>query len=175
MKQETKERLKEYSIYYGKRIPTGLIMGSAIGLGLSCLPLSPLLMGAIIAAVPIILFTAYEYYKESKAFDKMMQEHPNVNPEAVKLANDLFIKDALKGLLKDVLTMCVIAAACVGFAAGICALIPGAMVVMAPAALTGAAIGTIAVVAKDPVKQRIISPIVAKINECCSSVGCQAA
>lgn len=122
------------------------VIGALTGLGLSFTALSPLVIGGIVAAVPVILLAAYSICKG----------------ECSK--KDLFIFARL----------CVTSAAIgVGLAAAATAIFPGAML---GAALAGATIGVIAPIAgsfatiaislaAEKVNEHIISPIV----ECFSS------
>lgn len=111
MQQETKEYLKERSIYYGKRIAAGFVIGGLICLGLSFAPLSPLFMGEIIAVVPAILFALYTWYNWNKSQVKNCQGNQN----AINEINDLTITS----LFTDIFLKCIIAAPVgVGIAAG---------------------------------------------------------
>ncbi|WP_434732558.1 hypothetical protein [Wolbachia endosymbiont of Zygogramma bicolorata] len=115
----------------------GSVTGALTGLGLSFTALSPLVIGGIVAAVPIILFTAYGTCKGGCS------------------KKDLFVMAVL----------CVASAAIgVGLAAAATAIFPGAMLGMGSAALAGATIGFIAPVAvlfvAGKVEDYIISPII---------------
>ncbi|WP_264339002.1 hypothetical protein [Wolbachia endosymbiont (group A) of Cheilosia soror] len=126
------------------------VIGALTGLGLSFTALSPLVIGGIIAAIPVILLTAYficDSVKEGK-----------------------FSKEAL------FFFACICVAIGVGLAAAATAIFPGAMLGMGSAALAGATIGVIApiaglfatmaiIFAAEKVNEYIISPIV----ECFSS------
>ncbi|WP_353270274.1 hypothetical protein [Wolbachia endosymbiont (group A) of Myopa testacea] len=138
---------KVFLILYGAVSVTGALTG----LGLSFTALSPLVIGGIVAAVPVILFAAYYICKGE--FSK----------------KDLF----------EMAVLCVASAAIgVGLAAAATAIFPGAMLGMGSAALVGATIGVIAPIAvtfatiatsfaDEKVNEYIISPIV----ECFSSKG----
>lgn len=127
----------------------GAAIGALLGLGLSVTAFSPLAIGGIVAAVPVILLAAYDMCKEK--FSK----------------EDIFFFTCL----------CVASAAIgVGLAAAATAIFPGAMLGMGSAALAGATIGVIAPIAgmfatlatlfaAAKVNEYIISPIV----ECFSS------
>ncbi|WP_265026981.1 hypothetical protein [Wolbachia endosymbiont (group A) of Bombylius major] len=121
------------------------VIGALTGLGLSFTALSPLVIGGIIAAIPVILLTAYficDSVKEGK-----------------------FSKEALFFFA----CICVASVAIgVGLAAAATAIFPGAML---GAALAGATIGVIAPIAgllataaiisaAKKVNEHIISPIV---------------
>ncbi|WP_341822729.1 hypothetical protein [Wolbachia endosymbiont (group A) of Clivina fossor] len=113
------------------------VIGALTGLGLSFTALSPLVIGGIVAAVPVILLAACVICK-GKCSKK-----------------DLFL----------MAVSCVASAAIgVGLAAAATAIFPGAMLGMGSAALTGAAIGVIAPIAElfvaDKVEDYIISPII---------------
>ncbi|MDG7053491.1 MAG: hypothetical protein LKM45_06500 [Wolbachia endosymbiont of Alcedoecus sp.] len=118
------------------------VLGGLIGLGLSFTALSPLVIGGIIAAVPLILLSA------------------------------LFVRDGVRkgNLRKEDLfgatCMCGAGAAIgVGLAAAATAIFPGAMLGAGSAALTGAVIGAIAPIAGILATEYIIAPIAEKVNE----------
>ncbi|MFP3025556.1 MAG: hypothetical protein ACEY3L_04670 [Wolbachia sp.] len=127
------------------------VIEALTGLGLSFTALSPLVIGGIVAAVPVILLAAYSICKGE--FSK----------------KDLFIFACL----------CVTSAAIgVGLAAAATTIFPGAMLGLGSAALAGATIGVIAPIAglfatiaislaAEKVNEHIISPIV----KCFSSKG----
>lgn len=112
------------------------VIGALTGLGLSFTALSPLVIGGIVAAVPIILLTAFCICTGTGVFSK----------------KDLFM----------IASLCV--AIGVGLAAAATAIFPGAMLGMGSAALVGATIGVIAPIAglfvADKVNDYIISPII---------------
>ena len=96
------------------------VIGALTGLGLSFTALSPLVIGGIVAAVPIILLTAFCICT------------------GVCSKEDLF----------NIAVSCVASVAIgVGLAAAATAIFPGAMLGMGSAALTGAAIEAIAPIA----------------------------
>ncbi|MGL9778873.1 MAG: hypothetical protein ACR5K5_01140 [Wolbachia sp.] len=97
-----------------------LLTGAPTGLGLSFTALSPLVIGGIVAAVPVILAAAYFMCKEGYSKEYLFKM-------AVAAASA--------------------AAIGVGLAAAATAIFPGAMLGMGSAALTGAAIGVIAPIA----------------------------
>ena len=101
-----------------------LSIGAPTGLGLSFTALSPLVIGGIVAAVPVVLFAAFITYckVQEKEFSKQ----------------DLFMMAVFAASA---------AAIGVGLAAAATAIFPGAMLGMGSAALTGAAIGAIAPIA----------------------------
>lgn len=113
------------------------VIGALTGLGLSFTALSPLVIGGIIAAVPIILLTAY-----SICMGQLSK----------------------KGLFKFACICIASAAIGVGLAAAATAIFPGAMLGLGSAALAGAAIGAIALivgmVVAEKVNEYIISPII---------------
>ncbi|WP_374698298.1 hypothetical protein [Wolbachia endosymbiont (group B) of Limnophora tigrina] len=131
------------------------VTGALIGLGLSFTALSPLVIGGIVAAIPITLLTVFFIFDNARKgkFSK----------------KDLF----------ESACICIASAAIgVGLAAAATAIFPGAMLGMGSAALAGATIGVIAPVAgffaammiefaAKKVNEHIISPIV----ECFSSKG----
>ncbi|MDE5061417.1 MULTISPECIES: hypothetical protein [Wolbachia] len=127
------------------------VIGELTGLGLSFTALSPLVIGGIIAAIPVILLAAFLICNSVKKgeFSK----------------KDLFGSACL----------CVTSAAIgVGLAAAATAIFPGAMLGLGSAALAGATIGVIApiagifatvatLLAAEKVNEYIISPIVERI------------
>ncbi|WP_341820648.1 hypothetical protein [Wolbachia endosymbiont (group A) of Myopa testacea] len=114
------------------------VIGALTGLGLSFTALSPLVIGGIVADVPVILLAAYgickvEFYKK-----------------------DLF----------EMAVSCVASAAIgVGLAAAATAIFPGAILGMGSAALAGATIGVIAPIIAFLAMENIIVPIAKKVNE----------
>lgn len=124
------------------------VIGALTGLGLSFTALSPLVIGGIVAAIPLILFVAWLIYDDVKKgeFSK----------------KDLF----------NMAVLCVAGVAIgVGLAAAATAIFPGAMLGMGSAALAGATIGVIApiagmfatmaiIFAAEKVNEYIISPII---------------
>ncbi|MBS9530701.1 hypothetical protein INQ25_04855 [Wolbachia endosymbiont of Rhagoletis cerasi] len=118
------------------------VIGAFTGLGLSFTALSPLVIGGIIAAIPVILLTAYficDSVKEGK-----------------------FSKEALFFFA----CICVASVAIgVGLAAAATAIFPGAMLGMGSAALAGAVIGAIAPITAFLAMENIIVPIAEKVNE----------
>lgn len=118
------------------------IIGALTGLGLSFTALSPLVIGGIVAAVPVILVAAYCIYDDVK--------------EEEFSKKDFFA----------IAVLCVAGAATgVGLAAGVTAIFPGAMLGMGSAALAGAIIGVIAPTAGLFVVAAIMSAA-EKVNEC---------
>lgn len=124
------------------------VIGALTGLGLSFTALSPLVIGGIIAAIPVILLGAYDIYDSVKKGE--------------------FSKEALFSFA----CICVASAAIgVSLAAGATAIFPSAILGMGSAALAGATIGVIApiaglfatmaiIFAAEKVNEHIISPII---------------
>ncbi len=125
-------------------IPLGAVsvIGAFTGLGLSFTALSPLVIGGIIAAIPVILLTAC-FIRDSVRKGKFSKQ-------------DLFETSVL---------YVASAAIGVGLAAAATAIFPGAMLGMGSAALTGAAIGAIAPIVALLTINYIIEPIAKKVNE----------
>ncbi|WP_264682887.1 MULTISPECIES: hypothetical protein [unclassified Wolbachia] len=114
-------------------------IGALAGLGLSFTALSPLIMGGIIAAVSAALFACIIIYSE-----------------------EFFKEDFFIGACSCAASF----ATGVGLAAAATAVFPGAMLGMGSAALAGAVIAPIAVIAGLLVTFGIIEPIAEKVNEC---------
>lgn len=113
------------------------VIGTLIGLRLSFAALSPLVIGGIVAAVPVILVAAYIICKEGCS---------------------------KKGLFNIAVCIASAAAIGVGLAAAATAIFPGAMLGLGSAALAGATIGVIAPIVgffvTDKVNNYITSPII---------------
>lgn len=127
------------------------LLGALTGLGLSFTALSPLVIGGIVAAVPLVLLAAFITYRK-------VQEKEFFKQDLFKMA--VFVASA--------------AAIGVGLATASTAIFPGAMLEMGSAALTGATIGAIAPIAGLlvflEVSNYIISPIIEHFssNKCYS-------
>ncbi|MDR3131949.1 MAG: DUF3482 domain-containing protein [Rickettsiales bacterium] len=120
----------------------GAVLGGLTGLGLSFTALSPLVIGGIVAAVPLILLNAWLVYDDVRKGEFRKE--------------DLFAAACI----------CVAGAAIgVGLAAAATAIFPGAMLGAGSAALTGAVIGAIAPIAGILATEYIIAPIAEKVNE----------
>ncbi len=128
--------IKEILVFCG-------ITGALTGLGLSFTALSPLVIGGIVAAVPVILLTA----------DDICEGR---NSKGNLFTMSIFVASAAIGF---------------GLAAAATTIFPGAMLGLGSAALVSATIGVIAPIAgffvAETVDEYIISPIV----ECFSSKG----
>lgn len=118
------------------------MLGGLTGLGLSFTALSPLVIGGIVAAVPVILLGA------CIVCDDVSQGR--------SCKKDLFVFACVCGAS---------AAIGVGLAAAATAIFPGAMLGAGSAALTGAVIGAIAPIAGFSATTYIIKPIAEKVNE----------
>ncbi|WP_341811661.1 hypothetical protein [Wolbachia endosymbiont (group A) of Conops quadrifasciatus] len=127
-------------------IPLGVlsVIGALTGLGLSFTALSPLVIGGIIAAIPAILVSAY----------------------------DICTGEYSKKDLFAIAVLCVASAAIgVGLAAAETAIFPGAMLGLGSAALAGATIGVIALIAGVFVTVKVSDYIISPIIEHFSSKG----
>ncbi|WP_264377477.1 MULTISPECIES: hypothetical protein [unclassified Wolbachia] len=124
-------------------------IGALTGLGLSFTALSPLVMGGIVGSIAPALFTAlcvgillYKFCKK-----------------------DYIKKDEKYRLIHCGISALASAAIGVGLAAATMAIFPGATLGMGSAALAGAIIAPIAVIAGFLVAFGIIEPIAQKVNE----------
>lgn len=139
---------KEDLIIFGVLDGMSAIIGALVGLGLSYFPALPILAaGAIIAAIPVILFCAY------------------------MLCNDyLNNKSSKDGIIVSFILSSVSAAIGVGFAAVANSFFPGVMLEACSAAGFGAAVGAIA-----PLAALAILFMVDKVSECFTSTKVESA
>ncbi|MDR2978550.1 MAG: hypothetical protein LBU56_04050 [Rickettsiales bacterium] len=118
------------------------VAGALASLGLSFTALSPLVIGGIVAAIPLIFIGA------------------------CVVCDDVEKGKSCKENLFMVACICGASAAIgVGLAAAATAIFPGAMLGAGSIALTGAVIGAIAPIAGAVAERYIIDPIAKKVNE----------